>query len=597
MFLAGRLCYKEMVMLNGTENTEVAPSISPLIISNAVPGKTALDHAVKITHAKLIYEAFSYGSYLCIALSLSLLFYFHHREHLLPGKLDPLTELWSAIKAPGALISHEKECSPPALAGPNLTATSKDPVAPPGTSSFSKNEYTKPVIECKVDRIAERLHPVQDAPNAAAKSFMVASLAMLWFSTFAVIRRHDDWMDSIHHAKMEATETDWWRPSPFIFKCIIIFLSVVPAALFALAMAGTYEPAVFVMALAAIYVAAEHYCGLEKAKDELEEGVKGLDRQVNELGTHVGTLLNADGMNIWRAHLYSEYRTAQERIDAVVRYFDIDREWWQCHGATDPWAEYVGLINSEESLLLSVLAAKECRATVQFVADLPMAMTTETLSYRKEHDKSFMANYFRDLLGLAWQLAVFSAVQQLRHDRSSPSPGEFRYLRIKISSAPSWMHVIDDKTYQVIERQDLSQATVRALHRDSPSPSSKNRLSQWARHNVRHFAFRGTLGQEHLLSILRSAALIGEDDDHPLNTTTLDPILCSLGMQAYLKSNDQRDFVIVNSESRGKNLDPAFLPTSNIARKMCVATFDAFLRQTFPGKQTILVRDLAGVLI
>jgi len=159
------------------------------------------------------------------------------------------------------------------------------------------------------------------------------------------------------------------------------------------------------------------------------------------------------------------------------------------------------------------------------------------------------------------------------------------------------MHVIDDKTYQVIEREELSQATVRELHRDIPSTPRKIRLSDWARRNVRHFAFRGTLGQEHLLSTLRSAALIdGAEKDH-LDIITLDPVLCALGLEEYLSSGAHRDFVIVDSQADGASADPAFLPTRKAARKMCVVTFYAFLKQTFPGQDPILVRDLAGALL
>ncbi|MDQ2821302.1 MAG: hypothetical protein M3Y65_13060 [Pseudomonadota bacterium] len=516
-----------------------------------------------------------YATLLLIAMLLSVL---HYRAYVapLPDDKHPLTELL-ALWMPQ-----------------NKAPASAHATVPAAKATSAVSHYEPPCahgeIDCKIDSINGRLHPLQGAPSAVAKSLIVVSLAMLWFSTFTLVRRHHEWLAAVEEVHNEDTPApEYWAPPHRLVKWLLIGASIVPAALFVLAMAGAYEPAVFVMALAAIYVAAEHYCGLEKTQYDLETGV-------SELGQHVGTLLNADGLGAWRVVLYKQYRMAKERIDAVVRHFDIDRAWSECHAIDDPWVEYCRRSETNKDLFLNVLAA--CKSKVQFVADLPMAMPTIYPRPPAFDNRELLADYFRELLGLAWNLAVFAEVDRRRRTSAAlPCREGFCYLRIKISSAPSWMHVIDDKTYQVIERRNLAQPTVRELHVDIASLAEQIRLSDWARRNVRNFALRGTLGQEHLLSTMRSAALQECTEDDRLDINTLDPILVSLGLEAYLASGAHRDFVIVNTTVKGTSGEPAFLPSSPSARKMCIAAFDAFLQSSFPNKKTIRIRDLARALL
>ena len=76
--------------------------------------------------------------------------------------------------------------------------------------------------------------------GSIVKSLAVVCISILWFRTFrlSALARWRRWL---------------------------VALSVLPAIVFALAMQAAYEPAVFVMALVAIYVAAEHYSGLREA--------------------------------------------------------------------------------------------------------------------------------------------------------------------------------------------------------------------------------------------------------------------------------------------------------------------------------------------
>lgn len=493
---------------------------------------------------------------------------------------------------------------------------------------------------CKVLWITSQMHEKQGAAIAIFKSFVIVSLAWLWFATFTFLSKHAEWAASSirDFAQGAVDKRRWWHGHKRV-KSAVIFLSITPALVLVLAMSGEYEPAVFVMALAAIYVAAEHYSSLEKTKDDLEAQVNelrvhvgqrlektrdDLAAQVRELRFHVGQILNADGMNEWRQQLYEAYRVAEKRIDAVVRYFDIDREWWDCHTAQDPWTEYKQRADTDEKnhLLLRVLTDSACLAKIQYVADLPMPPVPppepvpantgegelagwgvrpvaggEKPLICQSVSQPLMAKYFRDLLGLAWQLAILHEVGKRRWN--SPShPARFCYTRIKISGAPSWMHVVDERTFQVIDRQDASIATVRELNRDVFGESIRVRLSDWARRNVRLFASRGTLADEHLLATLRHAALLyGGSERDPLDMHRLGPILCLLGMDDYLSAGAHRDFFTGGQAANPNDTVPALLPTRAIARHMCITIFQTFLRQRFEGKNPVLVCHLAEALL
>ena len=436
-----------------------------------------------------------------LATAFSCAYYIDHIGHL-RYEMHPHVLLWDAFVSKA------------------LTPGASGPCCPAGT-------------DATVQWIGKNMHPATSAPMAMVKLVIVVSLALMWFSTFIVIGRHHAWVAANTREWSPQRRRRWWR-KPVRVKRIVLCLSILSPLPFVLAMAGEYEPAVFVMALAAIYVAAEHYSSLEETREELQH-------RVNELGEHIGTLLNADGLVAWRAKLYNQYRTAARRIDAVVRYFDIDPEWWQCYAAPDPWTEYVDRADAapQKGYLLNVLADEKCLAKIQFVADLPMPMLRDGVFPLKTQHSPVLASYFRDLLGLAWQLTVLAKVRARRRERHT-APGDYAYARIKVAGAPSWMHVIDSKTYQVIERQEIEQATVRELDLDITDTPGKIRLSDWARRNVRHFAFRGTLGEEHLLATLRRAALLDDSSNH-LNGTTLDPVLCLLGMEDYLAIASHRD--------------------------------------------------------
>jgi xanthine/uracil permease len=86
-----------------------------------------------------------------------------------------------------------------------------------------------------------------------------------------------------------------WFTAPVVIKSLFGLLALVPVWPFVLAMHEEYEPTVFVMALVAIFVAAEHYGGLT-------ENVETLEEKTTALQNRLGAVLNADGLNEWHAY-------------------------------------------------------------------------------------------------------------------------------------------------------------------------------------------------------------------------------------------------------------------------------------------------------
>jgi hypothetical protein len=226
---------------------------------------------------------------------------------------------------------------------------------------------------------------------------------LLWFYTFLLAdrvkgryreRRAAD--PVIKDAKQAARKRRRVELTAWSIKVGIALFALIPAWIFSLSMYHAYEPAVFVMALVAVYVAAEHYGGLVQTEQELHE-------RTEDLMSTMGTVLDADGLNFWRAEIYALYLNATWRIDAVIRNFDIDLEWWKCATERAPWDHYVmrSAAKTGEYTLLHVMGAS--RAKVKFAVDMPLPMRAVS----PECPEPEKGKFFRDLLGLAWYLVVF----------------------------------------------------------------------------------------------------------------------------------------------------------------------------------------------
>ncbi|HEY0288500.1 MAG TPA: hypothetical protein VGC62_16070 [Pseudomonas sp.] len=396
-------------------------------------------------------------------------------------------------------------------------------------------------------------HPQPPRDQTYFQILNVILISLLWFRCFIATGHYSLWRETSAKKERRRDKFKRWFESKFI-RTTLICLSLLPAMIFMLSMTEAYQPAVFVMAMVAIFVAAEHYGGLQETE-------KKLDEDVDKLTDKLETLLNADGLEAWKETLYEDYRKAENRIDAIIRHFDIDESWWKLD--KDPWSAYIKASRKKKSnTLLYALGSGSSTASVQFVSDIDIP------TFNADPDEQL--HYFRALLGLAWQLVVLFEARNMRDDRSPPDDkAKEKYLRIKIAPAPFWMHVVDNQVNQIIERVPINQSTVRKLSSDSDTTDEKHPLRDWTRRNIRRTAHRGGLGEEYVCSALSLAAIHNKIPDYAeLSGDTLTLLLNSLGMNVYLNSG--LDFRINND-------DKTKTSTECREQRLCKAIFSRFL--------------------
>lgn len=487
-----------------------------------------------------------------------------------------------------------------------------------------------------IDTIFRHRFPIPEAPAAAGephqasgplhvsllKILTVVALSFLWFLTFLVLTesRHRRARADEHSANRAAEGGDdvgWFRTFfPHPWRYVFILVSILPSVPFVIAMHTAYEPAVFAMALAAIFVAAEHYCGLQTTERELrerttelgdktselksmtaqlEEGttrlidetadlqrstttlhnnVEDLGQQSRRLQEGMAIVLNADGLMQWRADVYRLYANAKERIDAVYRYFDIDAEWWMAAGSEEPWKLYETLcVGNPESLWT---ALKRSQASVQFIASFPLDDIPDG-----HLDEAEQGKYFRSLLGLVWNLVVFDRV---RRGRRTPDPHDQAVppLCIMLSRAPFWMHVVDDTVFQIIERGETVDSTVRELTYSFADEQPRRELSDWARDNVEQAAQRGGRAEEYVFSVLRYTALHSCCTEN--DALALGRMLDKLGLGTWLRY-PKEEFLLGSSDKIEDSGQHAPVLSLESARDLCLAVFTEFLRTHMPHER------------
>ncbi len=408
-------------------------------------------------------------------------------------------------------------------------------------------------IQCTVLAIESKEHPQPTRNQTYFQILNVILTSLLWFQCFITIGYYKLWRKGSVKKERSGEKFKRYVASTFT-HAILKGLSLLPPIIFMLSMTEAYQPAVFVMAMVAIFVAAEHYGGLRETE-------KKLDENVDKLSEKLETILNADGLDTWKKTLYEDYRAAKNRIDAIIRHFDIDEDWWKLN--SDPWSAYIKASRKNSDTLLYALGSKESEASVQFVSGISIPTF-----YR---DPNEQAHYFRELLGLTWQLVVLSEARHMRDDRrpSYDPKAKEKYLRIKIAPAPFWMHVVDDEVNQIIERVPINQSTVRKLSCAPGTIDEKQPLRDWARRNIRRTAHRGGLGEEYVCSTLSLAAMHNKIPySCELSGETLTTLLKSLGMNEYLKSG--LDFRIENNDKQTPSIRCQ-------EQHLCEAIFSRFL--------------------
>jgi hypothetical protein len=379
-------------------------------------------------------------------------------------------------------------------------------------------------------------HGLPHVLAAAVQIAAVVAISGMWFEAFRV--------RGLESAN--ATGVGPGGPGRFIgwlrrWKAVAMALIVVTA--FSFAMHQAYQPAVLVMALIAIIVAAEHYSGLEEQQHELSrqhtelttvttkldtqqqelsavtgklEGVsRGLSdaaANLQEVRTYTGRLAEDAGLSHFVHDVYERYAMARE-IFAVVRMHDVDPLWWQCAAEhpVDPWAHYFedakdqSSIRTDERRNLAWALARSTERSLSacFVTDLPMPGSDDWRSRLCSDTEPL----FGDLLGFAWQWIVLQLASR-----------EGVECRALVSRPLCWVHATDRIVFQVLRREPRSRSAVLVVaNLDSPGLTSgagvayRNMIA-WARSEVRRYAESGCSAEDYLLAVLRHAAMLASKD-------------------------------------------------------------------------------------
>lgn len=407
------------------------------------------------------------------------------------------------------------------------------------------NLETSTAIDQKLTDIDRKLHPAPDLLEASLQIGSVVFISSLWFFAFSlkgmnkkkVRRKLKSMKGKPIPAKEISTYIEIWWP---------VALTGIPVGLFVVTMHQAYQPAVFVMALAAILVAAEHYTGLKEQEHELEDTRENLASLVSRLRVEVQsienkteTILNDRGLSQFKRDVYAAYGDATV-IYAVVRMHGVDDEWW--HSAIPlggAWSAYerYGREHPQSTLLdvLTRLPGSQLRA--DFVTDFPMPHSGEW--NRRMSDLS--APLFGDILGLAWELEVLARAESRSNGRVS--------LNSWVSRPLCWIHATDSKIVQVIQREPRYTSSVLTLADMKGGKDAVSRINvglaadmiEWAQEDIRQYAARGGAADEYLVNVLSYAAheclasqaerILGEE---------LEKILEFLGMSKWISLRESK---------------------------------------------------------
>ena len=311
------------------------------------------------------------------------------------------------------------------------------------------------------------------------------------------------------------------RTLPFHTHARSVVLSLLPIAIFLLAMYQAYQPAVLVMAIAAIVVAAEHFSGLKLQEDALEQQhaqLEGQHQEQDRQAKGIGRLLADAGLSHYVSAVYREYG-GTDFIRAVVRQHEIDFVWWLAAAAdprsrktADPWGLYFQLAldgNPRTNTLAKALALDDRRTMLdaRFVTDLPMPESTEW-EQRISDDREPL---FEDLLGFAWQLAVVDHARKEGKDKKCE-------VSAWVSRPLAWVHSTRTTVFQVLRREprDQSAAIVIADLNERCTAAEKiahQGLLTWAHDEIGRYLDRSCSAEEYFLATIRYAMLKGSKTD------------------------------------------------------------------------------------
>ncbi|MGF6770510.1 hypothetical protein P3T18_002989 [Paraburkholderia sp. GAS199] len=330
--------------------------------------------------------------------------------------------------------------------------------------------------------------------------------------------------------------TEWFQ-SP---RCVF-YLCLLPWIIFfgAMIQHGQKDAAIFAMALAAIYVAAEHWSSLHEQKkligderrellqvrDDLQvksdkltrslhnQSIVGLKQEnvlstiQTELAQKVGSIQNALGTAVGIRTIYNTFKdltggSGERGIYAIYRIFDIDERWWK----SPSWKVYCGHKDVagaipvrpdpngiEVNTLYSALK-DGLRRDIVIVAAMTFRDPT-TLGSQQETSRQFGA-----LIGIIWHYLVLWHVRQRLRD--SELPCDHQMLVIDDTITPIWFHVIGHKVFQILGEPG-DELRVRDMTFDLESMAAP--LVSWAKTEILALASRGSSAEEFICSQLSNA--------------------------------------------------------------------------------------------
>lgn len=243
-------------------------------------------------------------------------------------------------------------------------------------------------------------------------------------------------------------------------------------------------PAVLIMAVAAIVTAVEHWYHLRDIHKEFSANRSQQHEILGDIDRSVSSLQLELSAEAWRKRIHSttqpgSYRLAKKRISAVVRFFDIDSEWF------DPFPSSVDVHvraatrlvqysspRHQETLWASWNYACQAAEIASFGSPgsdgrrtqtrLKLRIITEApiLPPDQHRVSGFHA---RSFIGLCWWLTLFRVLNSYYEHRTDeprilnagdPWPSDYDALplvaQIATGICPIWVHVVDDYVWQIV---------------------------------------------------------------------------------------------------------------------------------------------------
>ncbi|MGF6873022.1 hypothetical protein [Paraburkholderia sp. MM5477-R1] len=315
----------------------------------------------------------------------------------------------------------------------------------------------------------------------------------------------------------------------FCVLVLLIFPSIV--FIFATISHGEPGPAVFVMALVAIYVAAEHYSSLERQGSIVlrqEIATDRLERQMESLANALGTSYSQ--RQILDAYSKTEDEVGDSAsmrgIYAIYKYPDIDQEWWTPNLPDDVWRDYFS--SAKQTLFNSIKRGRRTKILLVVTDPPPLVISNDARDEK--------ADKFIKLLGIAWYCVCLHEAAKAVKDAD---------YQIKIATTSNWMHVVDNQVFQLIGTPpdklsvrdlnfDINVIVTDSQDSDRVAQAAKRNLVNWAINDIVRVSERGTSAEEYLGAILMSLFIERKwGADHSIDRKGVEGLLEDLGLEAW----------------------------------------------------------------